>query len=189
VAASGWLFDDGRRVLVPLSALHGSSFAWVRNGKGALSRGTLARRDSRLGLAELRLDKPLPLPVPATVAPRDPFAGAIAYAIGYVEGSPNPAWPLLNAGFFGAAVEGGRYQRLDFDDPSLHGGPVFDIAGRLAGFSPGGEGSAGFVPVSRLGAFVDGFPVATDTANGATTPADEIYERALSNTLQVIAPR
>jgi hypothetical protein len=184
VSGTGWLFDAGRRALVPLASLKGSSFAWVRNGVGSVSRAVLVQRDSRSGVATLRLSTPMPS-APATMSVRrDPFAGAPAYSAGYVEKSGAPAWPILRAGFFASPVEGGRFGKLDFDDAAQYGGPVFDASGRFAGLALGRESV--FVPVTRLDSLVG---ASTPTEASATAmPADEIYERALASTLQVITP-
>ncbi len=179
VSGTGWLFGDGRRALVPIEAMRGSSFAWVRNAKGELSRGVVTKRDSRSGVVELRLDTRFALSSAPTSAPRDPFAGAVGYAIEYTEGASEPAWPILRAGFFGAAS-------LDFDDrPVGRSSVVFDAAGRFAGIALRKGKNEQVVTVSRLGLFLE---APTTSSPSAVMPADEIYERSLSNVIQVIAP-
>lgn len=183
VAASGVMIDPST-VLAPAAAV-GDTPLWVRDGLGRLAAvAAVRRRDA--DIAELELERPLgeaPLAWPA----RDPFPGSPAYAIEFAAGSPAPAWPILRSGFLGKPNAPGLYA-LSIDLPGgPRGGPVFDAAGRLAGLAVrGGDGRDRLVPASRLR------NRAAEPAAGAAPSRiapDEIYERGLAVTVQVIAAR
>lgn len=211
--AAGVLVAAGQRALVPAAAIEGARRIWVRNGLG---RATEAVADSSTphglrehGVALLRLLAPLPAGA-AAPAPRDPFAGSPGFAVGYPPGrDAAPAWPILREGFLGAAAGRAGLRKLGIDWPAaLHGGPVFDAAGRLAGISlqrppAAGEHAASMLPVSMLRELA---PAASEWGVGlaqglalqaAASPAlslariapDLAYERALTTALQVIVQR
>ena len=156
----------------------------------------------------LRLQEPLPAGATA-LAPRDPFAGSPGFVIGYPAAADSaPAWPTLREGFLGAADGRQGLRKLGIAWPSaLHGGPVFDAAGRLAGVSLRGAAQgaaapdpqgASMLPVSMFRALAqassDLLPEPREPpANAAALPgriaADAVYEQALRVALQVIVQR
>lgn len=193
VASSGVLVAGGRRALVPRAAVAPMSEGrlWVRNGLGEASPAELVDEPkfAALGIAVLRLERPLPYAAGDESAPQDPYAGSPGFVVEYAAGDGGgPAWPWLRQGFIGAtARDGVRRLGIDLAD-GPHGGLVMDARGRVAGIARRqADGTASFVPVSLWG---DADLRSATTAPTAMRPvaADEAYERALRLTLQVIVP-
>jgi len=196
--SSGVLVGGGQRALVPRSAVDGARKLWVRNGLGHTTEAVVDSGSDQwgaLGLSVLRLVAPLDQGA-TVLAPTDPFAGSPGFAVEYsTSADATPAWPTLHEGFLGAFTGRDGWRRLGIDlAPGRFGGPVFDSAGRLAGISlQGATEAATMLPVSM---FRDMASVSSDgTAPARPVPsqapvrmaADEIYERALRVTLQVLA--
>lgn len=192
---SGLLTENGRQAIVPAQAIGTGQRLWLRNGLGQTVRATLARRDGELAVLTLAAA----LPAPALQrAPREPFPGSVAYTVQYATaaGSTGPVWPVLSGGFAGAPLQrvsaGADASRaLGIELPAgpglgSLGGPVFDQAGRVIGLALRGRdgGADRLLPVSRL-------PVSTAVAPdpAARLPADEIYERALLASVQLLVER
>lgn len=190
VIATGMVIDEGRRALVPLSAVSGIDTVTVRNGIGQSTEATVEWRLRTDNLAVLRLRKALQFSPVMMVAPRNAFPGSIGYAIGYTPSrSAAPAWPLLSAGFLGSPLETGQLH-LGIEMPAgPRGGPVFDAAGRLVGIVLHAKtGTDALLPVSRLTAQLGpmlGRP--TPVPPVPRVSIDQIYESAMRVTLQVIA--
>ena len=207
--AAGVLLAGGQAALVPAAAIEGARRIWVRNGLGrateAVLDGSTAQALLEHGVTLLRLPEPLPSGATA-LAPRDPFAGSPGFVIGYPPAADSvPAWPTLREGFLGAADGREGLRKLGIEWPTaLHGGPVFDAAGRLAGVAlrgaaqgPAASGpqSASMLPVSMFRALALGLPgrspapPATVGAMPGRIAADAAYEQALTVALQVIVQR
>jgi hypothetical protein len=189
LVATGVLVDAGRRALVPAAAVTSAARIWVRDGLG---RTVAARvRGERLApeLAELDLAEPLGPPTDAAVAAgRDAFPGAPAGVVSYAaDRNAAAAWPRLEIGFIGMPDATDARPRLNVDSPdTLHGGPVFDLTGRLVGLAlavAGGERR--MVPVSAWRAA----PATASAPAPARLTPDALYERALAATLQVLVQR
>jgi len=175
-ASSAVLVGDGRTALAPATGLRDAERLWLRNGRGAVSAATLLRTFEDLDLAVLLLEQPLA----ATVAelPERVHPGTASFAVEYPNADAAPAWPVLRSGFLGKPLAGSKAWRIGIESP--HGGPVFDAAGRLAGLAvPGGL----FIPAQLLRAQVAAQP---EGSSGGKLGAEEIYERALAVTLQVL---
>ncbi|MBX3621404.1 MAG: trypsin-like peptidase domain-containing protein, partial [Rhizobacter sp.] len=183
VVASGVLLADGRHALVPARALEGAQRVWLRNGLGRSTRAELVRHDASGGVTLLRLLTPLDAPADLAVAPREAFAGSQAFVVGYrIDTTGRPAWPQLCLGFLAAVPghDGPRPLGMALPEGSA-GAPVFDSAGRLVGMALPGDTPA------LLTAQHFGVDVALPTSAGATAlPLDELYERALRVSLQVL---
>ena len=207
--AAGVLLGGGRAALVPATAIDGARRIWVRNGLG---RATEAVPDASAGPAlrahgVVLLHLQDSLPAGSTrLAPRDPFAGSPGFVIGYpAAGDSAPAWPTLREGFLGAADGREGLRKLGIEwPPELHGGPVFDAAGRLAGMSLRGAAhgvaaarpqGASMLPVSmfRALAHASSGAAAEPPANAEPLPGriapDAAYELGLKVALQVIVQR
>lgn len=190
VVGTATLINAGRHALVPLSLLPEGA-RWVRNGLGQLSPITLERRLGAIGLALVRLHKPLPFAGPLIEAPRDAFPGSPAFAPEFTPARGGvPAWPILRVGFIGPASPAGDRRELGVTMPrGPRGGPVFDVSGRLAGIAIRGPARGDqLIPVRLLretGVVVT--PDPRSIAQDSRVAADEIYERAMRSTLQVIA--
>lgn len=207
--AAGVLLGGGRAALVPVTAIDGARRIWVRNGLGrateAVPDASAAPALREHGLVLLHLQESLP--AGATVlAPRDPFAGSPGFVIGYpATGDSAPAWPTLREGFLGAADGREGLRKLGIEWPSaLHGGPVFDAAGRLAGVSlrgaangatASGPQGASMLPVSMFRALAQALSgaAAEPPANAEPLPGriapDAAYELGLKVALHVIVQR
>lgn len=209
VVASGTLVRDAQgmqRVVVPSAVLSAGAVQrwWVRNGTGL----TVAARVDSEGLDDglagaLRPDTPLP--GAAEPASRNAFPGSPAYAFAHATNAQPgevpataseaamalSAWPLMRMGFAGQLdAQGGRLLGVDMragENPL--GGPVLDAQGRLTGVAIG-RGSRGapesLMPVSEL--VRKGWaPKLSNTERPVSRlAADEVYERGLSVSLQVI---
>ena len=190
VTGTGVIWADGRQALVPLGVLDGARAVWVRNGRGQTVFATRERSVPALDIAVLDLGGTLP-PGPVRWAPRDPFAGSPGAVADYppVNGG-DAAWPRLHPGFLGATARTDRSRRLGIGLPAgSAGGPVFDSAGRLAGFAlPRAHGTPVFQTVTALRAALGSSPNGVDAGTGAVPVMafDEIYEHALCGALQVL---
>lgn len=184
------LAGDGGAALAPLSAVGEPTRErlWLRDGLGRTCVARVSLRDPATGLALLQLAEPLGAGVaPPLLAARDAFPGSPAFALGHAGGAAEPAWPLLQPGFLGAATDG--RQRLGIRlAPDAHRGPVFDAAGRLVGFAlQAGDGDDRLVGAGALAARFGGrFPRAPAGA-APRMPVDALYERGLRWGLQLIA--
>jgi hypothetical protein len=215
VVASALLLADGRHALVPRAALPDSGQIWVRNGLGQTVTATMAARkgghdgapapDQALGnvpaLALLELGAALPVAGGEIVPPRDPFAGSPAFALDYpLDATGQPAWPVMRAGFLGSPVAGTAatdLRRLGVALPGqgVRGGPVYDQGGRLLGLVLGAGAGASeaadrMIPVSMLRSqFGERFGAQALELRPPQVSADELYERAMKTTLQVLVAR
>ncbi len=181
---AGRILGTGVRVgldlaLAPLEA--GLSRVGVRDGLGRFAEAAVVQ-DTGLpaGLVCLRFTTHLGAVASLPVAARDPFAGSAGYTVTYGNGADGaPAWPWLHAGFGGGFDGAGPRRRLGIDVPAgARGGVLFDTSGYLAGLVDG----AGWWPVSLLRPWLDSPSPAAPRA-----ASDEVYERAMSSTLQVMS--
>jgi Trypsin-like peptidase domain len=185
------LLPDARHAIVPLALLEGGGALWLRNGLGRTVRAELLRSDAASGLAVLQLATPLDAPATLALAPREPFPGSPGLVVGYrAEADALPAWPKLSAGFLGGVMPGATQRRLGIEVPAgSAGSPVFDAAGRLVGIvlPAGAPGQPGLGRVAALGA-VAGLEPSAPVASPASPamPLDQLYERALRSSLQLI---
>lgn len=207
VVASAILLADGRHALAPQSAVPASGAIWLRNGLGQTVAAALAQQGTQatgaqqgapsgLGLVLLKLAEPLPLPGAMAVPPRDAFPGSPAYAIDY---APDPAgeaaWPLMRLGFLGAPTMAGSagpagLRRLGVALPGAgpRGGPVYDQSGHLVGLAlRGTDAIDSLVPVGALrGRFGERFGTERNMPRPMPLATDELYERAMKASLQVL---
>jgi hypothetical protein len=197
--ASGTLLGDGMHAVVPSVALTSNPEArvgpiWVRNGLGNTVRASIEQR-LQIGASDatiLRLEQSLPRPAGLQAVTQAPFAGSPGYAVEYTATthSTAPAWPLIRLGFFArSSALPDVLAPLGIRSPTgPRGGPVFDNAGRVVGVAlQDSHGEDRILPIALLPAI---HAVAFDRAvDGVPSPAmamDEIYERSLLLTLQVI---
>jgi len=192
VVGSGVLVDGGRAALLPSSLLDQAQRVWVRNGLGQTAEATIEQRLDGVPLTLVRLGQPLTPPSGLQRAARDPFGGSPAYTLEY---APEPgglaAWPLLRQGFFGSVRRDGGLRPLGIDaPPGPRGGPVLDVNGRLAGVAiVDAEGRDRLLPLTALAPELSALTGAAADASNVRTPLDEIYERGLLLSLQVIVLR
>lgn len=186
VAGSALLWPDGTRAVTGLGLLPAGATLWLRDGLGRTVRAELERSDGQLAL--LRLVRALPAS-PIAIAPRDPFPGSPGYAVAFQPArDADPAWPALSPGFLGRGIGGGgRWLGIEVPGGAA-GAPVFDAAGRLAGIGlpAGDDGRARLAGIDALRTLVE--PAARASAIDRPLPraADEIYELALRQALQLI---
>jgi hypothetical protein len=190
VAGSGVLFDNGKRVLVPLTTLGSSHRVWVRNGLGQLVLAHLEKKYPHLNVAAMTLHRVLPVDAPLTVPAKDAFPGSVAFAVEYSP-SPNatPQWPVLSTGILGEPSPDGKGRALGIAlAKGPRGGPVFDNMGRFVGMAVAGTaGSDQLVPSSQLTAIL-GLPAepAAKAPDFQRMPIDQIFELAMHTTVQII---
>jgi hypothetical protein len=195
VAGTALLLADGRHALAPQASIPASGSIWLRNGLGQVVAAQIDQGDDSLGVALLSLSGGLPVAGGELVSPHDAFAGSPAFASDYPsDPEGRPAWPVMRAGFLGAPLpgDGADARRLGVALPGVgpRGGPVYDQGGRLIGLALGQSMSGGtdrMIPVSilrsRLG---ERFGAQAVEPRPAAVGADELYERALKTTLQVL---
>ena len=186
VVGSAVLLDDARQALAPLALVDGDGPLWVRNGLGRAQSATVVSRDAEAGTALLQLAAPLDAPGTLARAPREAFPGSPAFVAGYrADTEARPAWPQLCPGFLGSPARDGSGRALGVrvEDGSV-GAPVFDGAGRLVGLvAPAGRtGSVTLLPARQLVAF-------EPSSDASPLAIDELYERSLRRSLQLIRPR
>ncbi len=206
--ATGVLLADGEHALVPREALPASGPVriWLRNGLG---QTVSAHRDHGAGhgpghvddddlspLVMLHLSAPLPVAGGDLMAPRDAFPGSPVFGLDVpADTQAQPAWPVMRAGFLGmptaSAPAGITRLGLALPGAGWRGGPVFDPGGRLVGIAVGRPGQASTsdqmltVAALRQG-FGERFGAVDAEAKPRAVGADEIYERAMRTTLQVL---
>ncbi len=185
------LLPDARHAIAPLALLEGGGSLWLRNGLGRSARAELLHSDAASGLAVLQLATPLDAPAALALAPREPFPGSPGLVVGYrAEADALPAWPKLSTGFLGGLMPDAAQRRLGIEVPAgSAGSPVFDAAGRLAGIvlPPGEHGQPRLGRVAWLVA-VAGLerPAPAASPVPSAMPLDQVYERALRSSLQLI---
>lgn len=183
VAGSALLLDDARDALVPLALVDDETPLWVRNGLGRTQAARVLSRDASTGTAVLALAAPLDAPARLTRAPRDAFPGSPAFVTGYrADPQAQPAWPQLCTGFLGTPPRDGGPRPLGIAiEGGSVGAPVFDSAARLVGLvGPAGPSGAPTLLSLRHLASVQ---TSNDTA---AKPLDEVYERSMRSSLQLI---
>lgn len=192
---SAVLLGDGTRALVPLTSIaptaDRSTIFWVRNGLGQARAATLLQRDAATGVALLGLSTPLPSPPTARPGRRLPFPGSPGFTVGYAGQTSHAAWPVLQAGFFGAPRGDGGPWALGIElAPRAWGAAVFDREGRLAGTalpSDGTGSSARFLALKNIPwLIVDNEPPPSQQPAQVASVA-LVYEHALQLSLQVLA--
>ena len=203
MAGTALLVQGGGAALVPADLLGSPPAAalWVRNGLGQTVAAVPESDHPALGLVLLRL--PIPLPAAAlAVAAREPFGGSPGALVEYAPGDATAQWPLLRQGFFARIANAPGPRRLGIDaPPGPRGGPVFDVAGQLAGIAmTGADGVDRLVSVAaladRFGMGIWALPQAQPAAAGSgaapglrQADLDAVYQQALPVTLQVLLPR
>jgi hypothetical protein len=184
--SSGTLIDSGRRALAPLAATGAARRLRVRDGLGRDAAARVIRVDAVTGLAELALDPPLPPHrTAASLTSRAVFPGAPIYGLEYSGSAAEPAWPRMRIGFMGGAGGTRAIHALGIAVPAgPRGGPVFDGRGNLAGIATvdaAGRDTVVLAPLLR-----SAHAMTSADEETARLGADEIYERALTQVVQVL---
>lgn len=183
VAGSALLLDDAQHALIPLVLAEDETPLWVRNGLGRTQAAQVVNRDATAGTAVLALAAPLDTPAKLSRVPREAFPGSPAFVTGYrARLDAQPAWPQLCTGFLGMPPRDGGPRPLGIAiEAGSVGAPVFDSAGRLVGIvGPTGPSGA---PTLLSARHLTSIETSADTA---TRPLDEVYERSLLSSLQLI---
>jgi tetratricopeptide (TPR) repeat protein len=197
VIASGVLIDGGRIALTAAAALGSAREVWVRNGLGQVTAAKVVRSlddVGDVGVAQLHLAQAIAVPAP-TLPPRDPFPGSPGFAVEFPAiANAAPGWPLLRVGFLGKpSGMAGVFQLGIAMSRAYRGGPVFDANGRLIGIAISGNTDGDrLVLASHLRKHMNMNEAPEAPAQMVTSEriaVDEIYERALKITVQVIAVR
>ncbi len=191
--ATALLLGDGASALLPAAAVRIDQPVWLRDGLGRTVRGLpMTGVDPRdASLRRVRLEPALPPPPALSLVARDPFPGSPALSVMHgASEDGEPAWPWLNQVFLGLPDARGDRPLGLVDPAALGGGPVFDLSGRLVGMALNTPGRAlQLWPASALQRWQAeaGWAVAPAGA-AARLPYDEVHERALRLTLQVLQP-
>lgn len=182
------LAEGGQSALVPSATVRGVRELRLRNGLGETVRAHVDGTDEAVGVAVLRLEKAMTLPVELAISRRMPFAGSPAAVVEFAPGgdAAGAAWPWLRLGFFGRVPMSGPRPLGVAMPVGARGGPVFDRAGLLAGLSlPGPDGTDRLLAASQW-PVTSGLPEADAVPGAPATPVDAVYESALRLALQVI---
>jgi hypothetical protein len=186
---SALLLPDGRRAIAPRGALRPAPSVWLRNGLGRTVRAEVEAGDAPSELVLLDLVEPLDVPPTWRRAAREAFAGSAGHVIGVPPAAtPEPAWPQLSLGFIGAQTQDGRDRRLGVEVPAgTSGAPVFDVAGRVVGITlpPAADGQPRLAGIGAIEALAGPLPVIV-AAPAERLPLDELYERAMRTSLQLL---
>jgi hypothetical protein len=190
VVASGVLIDDGRRVLTGRlpGAAQGVGF-FVRNGLGQLRSVGRVVDAAAVGISILELQSPIAVGR-AALPPRDPFPGTPAFAFDFSTTATTPMWPQLHSGFLGRPQQAaGTYRLGVVRRGGAHGGPVFDIAGRLIGVSGVDESGHDIITLISLARKQLGALAGHTAENADRMAMDALYERGLGLSVQVLGSR
>ena len=192
VWSSGVLLPGGARALVP--GRPPSTRLWLRDGLGrtreavATESGSDGDRGTSLCLLTNAFGDD-----DVVALGRRPFAGMPVFAALHSQAATSaPAWPWLRAGFLGTRSGDGEGFRLGIDLVGARaGGPVLDRTGRVVGsVVRDAEGRATLQPIGRITGAVSEDGSDRNTTRPADAAGDlafdELYERALRITLQVI---
>lgn len=185
------LLADGRHALAPLAALPRTGSIWLRNGLGQTVAAVVDQQDDSLGLVLLSLSQSLPVAGGELVPPRDAFPGSPAFAVDY-PASPSglPAWPVMRAGFLGTPLPGAAIglRRLGVELPGQgpRGGPVFDQGGRLVGLAMRQDTDQMILVSALRQRFGERFGEQAVEPRPSPRAADQLYERAMKTSLQVL---
>lgn len=192
VAGSGVLVDGARRVLVERTAVRGARAIWVRNGIGRVTAASVMREQADEVIAQLELTQPLDA-VAAATALRDPFPGSPGFMVEFTtDQSLVLAWPVMRVGFIGTPAGTPGIYRLGIDAPrGKRGGAVFDTAGRLIGIALSDTGAGDTIVLGSRLRQLAGSALApgTSQATQERLPVDEIYERGMATTVQILILR
>jgi hypothetical protein len=214
LVSAGTLLADGKHVLVPAALLPMHGRVWVRDGLGQTreARRVIPSTNTNnvlmpqaQGVAVLMIADPL-TGVPSLTAAQQPaHAGAPALVMRHAaQPGAQATWPQMHTQFLAMPQPPAHTPSVARPSrPALPGGPVFDVRGAWLGVTvPGVRDdvlllAAAMDVVMLTGALSDpaqAQPVATptvvnSTARASRMPLDELYERAMRNTVQVIVDR
>jgi len=134
---SGFVIDDGERVVTNAHVIGTAKQLTVRNGIGKVRKARVEAINKEDDLAVLRLETPYPA---AWAIPRDrieePRPGRSCYVLGYpLSGTLGTTWPALTSGLISRTDGGmGGYMQITASlNSGNSGGPVVDDQGRLIG--------------------------------------------------------
>lgn len=134
---SGFVIDDGERVVTNAHVIGTAKQLTVRNGIGKVRKAWVEAVNKEDDLAVLRLETPYP---GAWAIPRDrieePRPGRSCYVLGYpLSGTLGTTWPALTSGLISRTDGGmGGYMQITATlNSGNSGGPVVDDQGRLIG--------------------------------------------------------
>jgi hypothetical protein len=209
--SAGTLLADGKHVLVPASLLPTQGRVWVRDGLGqtreawrlvAAANANTAVTRPALAVAVLVVKQPYTGVPPLVAAHRPAHAGAPALVMRHAaQPGAQAAWPQMHTQFL-AMPQPPTQTPSVARQPSqaLPGGPVFDARGTWLGVTVPGLRDDSLLPAGAIdgqsltGVQVESIrvqPVAAptqinSTARASRMPLDELYERAMRNTVQVL---
>jgi hypothetical protein len=183
MVGSGTLIDS-TTVVAPFSMVQAQMHLWARDSLGRIAKAVVKEQRAEAGIVILQVERPLGADA-SVWAPRDPFPGSAAYAVGVLPGTVAPGWPMLRVGFLRQPQRRGVYEAGLSMPAGMHGGPLLDSAGRLTGV---------VVPVGGSGTRVVlrsiiGVPATADTSTASIAQplsVEEIYERAMGSVVQLL---
>jgi S1-C subfamily serine protease len=182
---TGVVINRGNHIITTIADVENATTLHVRDGLGREIMAHIEQKIPSAKLAVLKLDKPVKTISALTIADKSPFPGTPIYIIGFSPLNQDQAdWPQLRVDILGTPTA------ANHDGYPLHarfapkGAGVFNQQGHLVGIVDGRSAKV-MLPLTdnALTAYKKS-SYSTDPL--ATLPMDEIYERALINTVQVL---
>ncbi|HAJ71186.1 MAG TPA: hypothetical protein DCO68_03820, partial [Methylophilaceae bacterium] len=185
IIGSATLLDTTHAVM-PYTLLNTKKI-WLRNGLGITVAAGIEKTFPAQNIALLKLASPIAIVKPLNQADAPPKLGTLAYIVGYV--TTNQAdqayWPILKTDIIGMP---NTAQHWKLHVRQFHSGtPVWNGSGALIGITVKSDnGSTEILPIQHIASAID---LNTESANHsqAHVSMQDIYEQALSTSLQVIA--
>jgi tetratricopeptide (TPR) repeat protein len=181
--ATGIIIDNGKRVIAWLNTENQKRNLLIRNGLGQESPATIEKIIPNTQIAVLKLAKKIKTSSTIKIANKTPFPGTPIYVIGYTPINQHQVdWPHLNLSILGTPTDEDINYPIHLKNTET-GSAVFNQEGNLIGLLTDNIPRK-MIPIADILAEYK----TAEASNFAKPkpPLDELYETALSNTVQVL---
>jgi hypothetical protein len=181
--ATGILINNGTQAITWLSNTVRNKTLQLRNGLGRETNASIEKTFPNSKLVILKLQKPLKTTNNITLANKTPFPGNPIYIVGFTPHNNDHAdWPQLQVDILGTPTSTIDGYPIHVQHASV-GSAVFNQQGALIGVV-NDDSKKMIVPLTEV---LVAYKNLVNTAQPVSKlPMDEIYESALSNTVQVL---